>query len=133
MLMWVVLAWLPAAVAAVAATWAWGGQPWIKAAAAGAGIALLVVLGSGVLVVRALAHSASRAAFVFVSGSIFRLLVAGGLALGAWWAWALEPTPLIASVLAGYLGAWGGQCFWLLRAIRRTTAGAAPPDPRSQT
>jgi len=59
-----------------------------------------------------------------VSAGMVRAVAAAALAAGAWAMWTLPAVPLLVSLLLCYAGAWGAECFWLLRAIR-TRGGAS--------
>ena len=115
----VLAGWVPPAAVAAWLAWRTGGADSLRAATAGAAIVLAVVLASGAVTARAGARSAGLAAMAFVSAGMVRAVAAAALAAGAWAIWKLPAVPLLVSLLACYVGAWGAECFWLLRAIRK--------------
>ena len=119
----VLVGWLPPAAGAAALVSYGGERADMAAAAVGAGIALAVVLASGAATARAGAKSAAQAAFMFVMAGIVRTIGAAALAAGAWAIWKLPHLPLLLTLLACYGGAWGAECFWVLRAIRKLGGG----------
>ena len=115
----VLAGWFPPAAGAAWLASRAGGRETLLAAVVGAAIVLVVVLASGALTARAGRKAAVQAAFVFVSAGMVRTVAAAALAAGAWALWKLPVVPMLLSLLACYAGAWGAECFWLVRAIRR--------------
>jgi hypothetical protein len=129
----VLAGWLPPAAAAAWLVGRGGERVELVAAGVGAGIALLVVLASGAVTARAGAKSAGQAALTFVMAGIVRTVGAAALAAGAWAIWKLPHLPLLLTMLACYAGAWGAECFWILKAIRKSGGGKTTRETEAKT
>ena len=123
---WVLACGVPPAAGGAWLAREWGSPGALAAAAAGAGIALAVLLASGAAVAKAGRRSPTRAAFLFTGAGIVRIVLAAGLAAGAWTIWSLATTPLLLSMLACYLAGSAGECVWLVRAIRDQQVASRP-------
>jgi hypothetical protein len=121
----VLAGWMPLAAGAAWLASRQEGRGTVPAALAGAAISLAVVLASGLATARAGSKSAGQAALTFVMAGIVRTVGAAAIAAGVWAIWSPPLVPLLLSLLACYAGAWGAECFWVLRAIRQMPGRAA--------
>jgi hypothetical protein len=114
-----VLPWMLGVTAfGVLPTWLMVGWPGIWAQLAAVAVVLSVMMGIGILTVRAAHAGPERAATVFLGSSIARLVVCPVLLSLIWLVTRLSLETMAVWMVIAYLGTLGLEVVWLIKALR---------------
>ena len=119
MFAWVAGAYLTFCALAACPTWHAGGAAALHAGLTAAGVALVVMVASGLLVARAARGGAVSAAVAFIIAAVVRLVACAALSAVIVAAWKVPLKTYLAWLVGSYLVMLASECTWLVRMLRR--------------